>query len=205
MNKDNKRFVIDTNLIKSSLEYKLTLNEFLLVTYFDNADELILDIELIKKYTKLPEDDIMISFATLVEKNLITVEVSKDINNKLVEKISLDNFYNKLKKELKDIENKKKNEDIFSLFEAEFGRTLSGMDYEVIKAWLEKGLSEELIKAALDEASYNGVKNLRYIDKILYEWDKKGIKNPSDINNRNKEKDKLSDTTILNFDWLDNE
>ena len=49
---------------------------------------------------------------------------------------------------------------------------LSPMEYEIIKAWLDNDMSEELIKEALKEATFNGVSNLRYIDKILYEWGK---------------------------------
>ena len=46
--------------------------------------------------------------------------------------------------------------DIFSVFESEFGKTLSAMDYEIINAWIDKGFSEDVIIAALKEAVYNG-------------------------------------------------
>ena len=49
------------------------------------------------------------------------------------------------------------------------------MEYEIINAWLLKGFSEELVLGALKEAVYNGVSSLRYIDKILFEWQKKAI------------------------------
>ena len=56
------------------------------------------------------------------------------------------------------------------------------MQYEIIKAWIEeKKYSEEIIIGALKEAVYNGVSNFRYIDKILYEWSKKGIKTMNDV------------------------
>jgi DNA replication protein DnaD len=54
---------------------------------------------------------------------------------------------------------------------------------------LKSGMNEDLIIGALKEATYNGVSNLRYIDKIIYEWGKKGFKNMNDVNNHlNKEK-----------------
>ena len=80
-------------------------------------------------------------------------------------------------------EKKETKDDIYQVFEREFGRTLSTMDYEIINAWIDGGYSEELIIAALREAVYNGVTNLRYIDRILNEWNKKGIKAPEDIKN----------------------
>ena len=105
----------------------------------------------------------------------------------------------------KKVKKEETKNDIFSAFEKEFGRTLSGMDYEIIKAWLDKGFSEELILGALNEASYNGVTSLRYIDKILFEWNKKGFKTMDDVKNHLKTKDTstLCETKVLNFDWLD--
>ena len=56
---------------------------------------------------------------------------------------------------------------------------------------------------ALKEAIYNGVSNLRYIDKILSQWKQKGIKNQNDINKerekRNKTKPKKE---VFEYDWL---
>ena len=66
-------------------------------------------------------------------------------------------------------------------------------------------IMKELIKAALKEAVYNGVYSLRYIDKILFEWHRKGFKEVSDIKkywqNNDSEIPKF-ETKVLNFDWL---
>ena len=101
--------------------------------------------------------------------------------------------------------------NIYGLIEKEFGRTLSSIEYEIIKAWLNDNISEELIKEALKEAIFNGVSNLRYIDKILYEWNKKGIKSVSDVENMRKKRNKKDtddieiDTEIFDWNWLDEE
>ena len=83
------------------------------------------------------------------------------------------------------------------------------MEYEIIGAWIENGISEETIILALKEAIYNGVSNLRYIDRILSEWTKKGIKTEDDVlksrmNFKKKKESKPSDD-ILNYDWLNDE
>ncbi len=200
---NNKKIVADTNFIKVALDEKLSLEEFLLLAFFDNAFELIFDVNLISKTLKMDEEKVLESFSNLVEKKLIQVEIVKNDFGKVVEKIQLENFYNKIKTNNQKESKKEINNDIFSLFEVEFGRTLSQMDYEIIKAWLEKNFSEELIICALKEASYNGVKNLRYIDKILFEWEKKGIKTPDEINNRCKNDSVVYETNLLNFNWLD--
>ena len=94
--------------------------------------------------------------------------------------------------------------DIFSVFENNFGKTLSAMECELINAWIDRGDSEELIIAALKEATYNGVRSLRYIDKILFEWNKKGIKTPEEVEKNlvSDNEAKLLETSVLNFDWL---
>ncbi len=205
MKKDNKRFVVESNFIKVLLDKKLSLNEFLLMMYFDNEYDPEFNVSMISKLTNLKEEDIMLAFSSLVEKKLIKIEIGKNEANKPVEKISLDKVYEPI---IKNKETEKKEaiaKDIYSSFEQSFGRTLSPMDYEVINAWTLKGFSEELILSALEEANYNGVKNLRYIDKILYEWNKKGVKVPSDVNKKEANEEALFETNILNFDWLDNE
>ena len=83
------------------------------------------------------------------------------------------------------------------------------MEYEIINAWIENGTSEETIKLALREATYNGVSNLRYIDKIISEWSKKGIKTKEDVENSRKKfaqkKTTKVNNEILDYDWLNEE
>ena len=205
MFKDNKKLVAETIFIKEALKENLSLNEFLLLLYFDNSFDLVFDIKVIAKTLNMSEEKVLEAYSSLMQKKLIKVKAEKDGYGKVIEKVSLDNFYNEIKNDTKIIEIENTKEDIFSIFEKNFGRTLSQMEYEIINAWIDKGFSEELIIEALKEAVYNGVANLRYIDKVLYEWNRKGYKTISDVNNRFKEDNneaKLFETSILNFDWL---
>ena len=102
--------------------------------------------------------------------------------------------------------------NIFEVIEKEFGRTLSPIEYEIIKAWLDNGMSEELIKEAIKEATLNNVSNLRYIDKILYEWGKAGVKTAADVEkHKKKRKDNQSqqveniDMDIVDWNWFDDD
>ena len=66
--------------------------------------------------------------------------------------------------------------------------------------------SEDLILAALKEAVYNGATNIRYIDTILYEWNKNNLKTKSEVEDflKNKYKDrKLEETAIFDYNWLE--
>ena len=92
------------------------------------------------------------------------------------ETINLDNLYKSMVSNMNNDYKNKSKSDIFTIFEKEFSRTLSPMEFELINAWLSAGIEEDLIIGALKEATYNGVSNFRYIDKILYEWGKKGFK-----------------------------
>lgn len=181
-----KNFIINENVVKTIKNLDITLKEFLLLLYFINIKAL-LDLNDIKKVLGFKEEEILNTYTSLITKGLIEVKVFKD-SGVVSEVISLDMFYDKLVMNTKNEEN---NTDIYSKFESEFGRSLSPIEYETINRWLENGVSEEIITSALKEAVINGASNLRYIDKIIYEWTKKGVKP--------KEEDY---TFIDDFDWL---
>ena len=205
MFKDNKKLVAETIFIKEALKENLSLNEFLLLLYFDNSFDLVFDIKVVAKTLNMSEEQVLEAYSSLMKKKLIKVKAEKDGYGKVIEKVCLDNFYNEIKTDVKNSEIESSKEDIFSIFESNFGRSLSPMDYEIINAWIDKGFSEDVIIAALKEAVYNGVCSLRYIDKVLYEWNRKGYKTIDEVNNRfndDAREDKLFETSILNFDWL---
>ena len=204
MFKDNKKLVAETIFIKEALKLNLSLNEFLLLLYFDNSYDSVFDIALLSKTLNMSEEQILQAYGSLMAKKLIKVVAIKDGYGKVIEKVSLDNFYNEIKTEYKTKEEEIKKEDIYTIFEKEFGRTLSSMDYEIINAWIDNGFSEELVIAALKEAVYNGVPNLRYIDKVLYEWNRKGIKKPTDIKKQLESipEAPVYEASIMDFDWI---
>jgi len=204
--RNNKRYVVDANFIKEAFELELSLPEFLLLLYFENSDDLLLDFDLISKKLKISKESILEAFNSLLSKKLINLVSEKNESGKRTDKILLDNFYNNIKETKKKEKTSKLKEDIFSTFEQEFRRPLSGIEFEIIKAWLEKMYSEELILAALKEAIYNGATNIRYIDTILHEWNKKGFKSKEDVDNHMKNKydeKKLEETNLFEYNWLD--
>ena len=70
-----------------------------------------------------------------------------------------------------------------------------------------------MIKEAVKEATFNGVSNLRYIDKILYEWEKKGINSIKEVEEMRKSRNKKSsqdnnsdiDLEIVDWNWFDDD
>ena len=81
-------------------------------------------------------------------------------------------------KKIKENENKekenKKEKDIYTLFEEEFGRTISPIEYETI-AQMVSDYSEDFVKKALSEAVLNKALSIKYISKILVNWQKNGL------------------------------
>lgn len=146
----------------------------------------------------------------LADKNLVHIKIENNKNGKKEEYIYLDFLYNKLLNLLLDDEPELEpstNTDLFSLFEQELGRTISPMEVEIIKEWVHDGISEDLIKEALKEAIYNNVRNLKYIDRILYSWQQKGFKTKADIikDKKNYRNNQKKTDPIYDYNWLEDE
>lgn len=191
----SRDFVINSNIVKCISSIDITLEEFLLVLYFINISSL-LNTDDIKEKLGFDDEKIFNTFTSLINKKYIEMVVTNN-NGEVIEQIKLDPLYDRLalNKKTENVDSK----DIYAMFESEFGRTLSSFEYEMINKWIEKGVEEETIKNALKEAVLNNVRNFKYIDKIIYEWTKKGIKNK--IKDDNK-KDTHEDD-ILDFEWFD--
>ena len=188
----SKDFVINSNIVKCISAIDITLDEFLLVLYFINVSSL-LNTEDIKEKLGFDEEKIFNTFTSLINKKYIEMVVTNN-NGEVIEQIKLDPLYDRLALNKKT--DSTNNKDIYAMFESELGRTLSSFEYEMINKWIEKGVSEETIKSALKEAVLNGVRSFKYIDKIVYEWSKKGIKNKI-------KEEKTEDDSILDFEWFD--
>ena len=203
--KVNNNLIIPGYLIKLLPRFDLNTNEVLMLIYFLNHKEnLTFDINSISKNLYMDAAITLDTISSLIDKNLVSIEVIKN-NGIFEEHISLELFLNKIKLYLIEDKHDEKANDIYTLFEEEFGRTLSPTEYETITNWLECNISVDLIKSALKEAVLNGVNSLRYIDKILFEWNKKGYKSSNDIVGKKNIKDDDEELEELyDYDWLNN-
>ena len=93
---NNKKFVVDANFIKEASSLNLSLTEFLLLLYFENADDLSFDLDKISKKLKIEQENIFSAFNSLLSKNIITIITEKNESGKRYDKISLDGFYDKI-------------------------------------------------------------------------------------------------------------
>ncbi len=187
---------------------KITSDELIIIIYLLNEND-IFNPKKIADDLCLSMPDVLEIISNLQEKGVLAISVRKN-NNLREDYIDFTNLYNKLaflvinEDVVKDDE---KKENLFDCFEKEFARTLSPVEYELINGWKEIGYSEEIITLALKEAVFNGVSNLRYIDKILYEWKRKGINTKEDVeknkqNFQNKNNKKIENKELIDYDWL---
>ncbi len=183
-----KDFVVNRNIVKSIGNIDITLDEFLMVLYFINVSY-DLDVESIKAYLGFDEEKAVSVFSSLMNKKYIEMDVS-NVGGKVIEQICLDPLFDRL------VLNKKtedKSCDIFGMFESELGRTLSSFEYEMINSWISNGVSDEMIRDALKEAILNNVRSFKYIDKIIYDWTRNGVKK--------RIKEERMQETLFDYDW----
>jgi len=200
-----KDYTFKKHLFKFVKIHDLSLDELLLIVYFLNQEKLLFDIKNIKEITYLDEKAIVSALGNLNSKDLLQMCVVQGADGKTSEIVDLTNIYQSMVSELNTNIKVQISDSIFSIFEKEFARPLSPMEYEIINAWLKAGINDELIIGALKEATYNGVSNLRYIDKIIYEWGKKGFKTMQDVNNHLKKKVNDDPKDLFDYNWLDEE
>lgn len=206
--------VIPLYFLQHYKKLKVTLEEFVFLMYlYQLGDKSLFNPSKYEKELNIELSKVMEYISGLTDKKLIQVEVVKNDKGLMEEVVLLDGLYRKISLLMVEQRNEKSSyqSNIFEVIEKEFGRTLSPIEYEIIKAWLDNDMSEELIKEAIKEATFNGVSNLRYIDKILYEWGKLGIKTAKDVENhrkkraqkREEETDSNIDLDIVDWDWFD--
>lgn len=200
-----KDYIFKTQIFKITNKFNFNASELLLIIYFLNQDKPSFNIPEIKNITCLEEKQIMDAFSSLSSKGIISININKNENGIIYEEIDLSNLYKYIVSDINTNVKKQINNNIFNIFEKEFGRTLSPIEFEIINAWLKSGISEELIIGALKEATFNGVSNLRYIDKIIYEWNKKGFKSMEDLHNHLKKKEPNENKVLFDYNWLEDE
>ena len=195
----NEPFYIPNILLKNYRKLNITDSELIVLVYLINTD-ISFNPKQIAKDLNFDLSEIMNVITSLTEKGILKIDI---INKKVREEvINLEELYKKLGFIVINDEIKENSNNIFDVFEKEFGRTLSPMDYEIITDW-QNNYNDEIILLALKEAVFNGVNNLRYIDKILIDWNKKGIKNEQDIvNDRKSFQSKKQNKKLFDYDWL---
>lgn len=123
--------------------------------------------QMIQNYSMLSNQELNKVLASLLNKNLIYNRLGS---------ISLNNLEQKLLQENNKTEEVETEVNLISIFEEQFARALSPIELNIIKDWKNCEYSDEMIIKALKEAVKSQVLNFRYIEGILSNWAKNGIK-----------------------------
>ena len=123
--------------------------------------------QMIQNYSMLSNQELNKVLASLLNKNLIYNRLGS---------ISLNNLEQKLLQENNKTEEVETEVNLISVFEEQFARALSPIELNIIKDWKNCEYSDEMIIKALKEAVKSQVLNFRYIEGILSNWAKNGIK-----------------------------
>lgn len=203
-----KPLIVPKVLLQNYKSLNLTEQEvMILICLLNEGDKIPYNPLILTEIIELDKYTIMQILNDLTEKNLIEIKLENNQSGKKEEYIYLDPLYNNLLSIIQDKKISLDQTDIFTTFETELGRTISPMEIEIIKEWLHDGTTEELIKEALKEAIINNVRNLKYVDRIIFNWKRKGLKTKEDILKEKKQyrAPKKITEPIYDYNWLEDE
>ena len=174
-------------------------------------------IETLQQGSALDSREITSIIQTLIQHDLLELNVNKDEEGKFTEYMNLDQFYDRLSEimqqmNVKQVEHESELEfnTLFQKIEQAFGRPLSPYEIETLNQWLDIDKHDlSVIQAALNEAESQNKMSFKYIDRILLNWKKNNVKTIEDskkISRQfNQPKMKHTVSKVPKFDWLNGE
>lgn len=184
--------VLPTLLLRYYRDLNLSNDELVLIlqlkSYMDQGEPFP-NTEVIAKNMQMTKHNVFKAIHQLIQKKVLSIETNKDENGVTQDAYSLNLLWEKIlvlmsqEKSERIIEKEEKEEkNLYSMFESEFGRPLSPIEIETLVMWIEDDkYSPELIQLALREAVLSQVYNLKYIDRILLNWEKKNIRTKEQV------------------------
>ncbi|MBM7619511.1 DNA replication protein [Bacillus tianshenii] len=222
-------FSIPNYLLNNYVKLGLNEKEFLLIlhvhSFVESGKIFPTPMEIADKMTIDPTECMEI-LRHLLQKGYLAISDEMDEYSIKYERYSLQPLWEKMIQYMLDkskqatIQSNKDDEaSLYTIFEQEFGRPLSPFECETLGMWMDQDHHDPtIIKAALREAVISGKLNFRYIDRILFEWKKNGIKTLNQANEYGKKfrksnippkqqnqmpVNKTNKNTVPFYNWLD--
>ncbi|WP_353420254.1 DnaD domain-containing protein [Staphylococcus coagulans] len=145
-------------------------------------------IDILKKGTTMKAFEVTTIIQKLIQLGLLEMRVEKNTEGKFTEYINLEGFYEQFSQVLSQVEQTTQStsqeeafKQLFRRIETEFGRPLSPLEIEHINQWLDVDHYDiKIIDAALNEALAHQKTSLKYVDRILLNWQKNNVKSVED-------------------------
>lgn len=194
---------ISNNLLKYYPQLKLTETELVLILELEawaQKNNTFPNNDVLAKTMTLSPIEISQLIQQLIDKDVLTLQQGRDREGKISNFYDLSPLYEKIDK-LIDQQNSTINsstdrisnthnvvrdpiQTLVRQFEIEFGRLLSPIERQQIAAWINiDHYQPEVIKMALREAVLAQVYNLKYIDRILLNWQRHNLTTPDQVKN----------------------
>ncbi|MEH7437187.1 DnaD domain-containing protein [Neobacillus drentensis] len=206
------------NLNLNETELVLLLN---ILTFLEKGKEFPTPEELSARMT-ISIADCNEMLRRLIQRGFIEIIDSYSTDGIRYETYSVNPLWEKLvdqfllsKKMVNKLDKKTEETDLYTCFEKEFGRPLSPFECESLGMWMDDDHHDPIIiKAALREAVMSGKLNFRYIDRILFEWKKNGIRTIDQAKNHGQKfrqkqtqkasiKDEPHQPSVPFYNWLE--
>lgn len=193
--------VLSNGLLAYYPQLKITNSELILIIQlelFAQKGNKFPSNEQIAANTNFSATEIASIIQQLIDKNDLTIDQVTDEKGRIGNYYNLDRLYSKLDNLLeKNVATPKSGEEttnttseidnsplnqLMRQFEIEFGRYLSPIEREEISAWLNVDhYDPEIIKLALREAVLSQAYSLKYVDRILLNWQRHNLKTTSEV------------------------
>ncbi|CEP66625.1 Replication protein, DnaD/DnaB domain [Moorella glycerini] len=146
--------------------------------------------EKISQYMSLDSEEVKNLIASIIEKKLLAVEPYyhpslgrwqntfsfTPLWTKLIQ-LALGDYHTVTEVKKETAATAARQGELYRTFEKEFGRPLSPLESEQLKAWCQDDqMPVELLQEALRRAVLRGIVNFRYIDSILRDWQRHNIR-----------------------------
>lgn len=194
---------LQNGLIAYYPQLNLSDAEFILIIQleaFSQKGDTFPTNEKIAANTNLSTNEVAALIQKLIDQHYLTIEQTTDSQGRIGNAYNFDGLYKALdqfldknvlieqrkdKKNTKIVSDSLENNPLNKLarqFEIEFGRYLSPIEREEIASWLSMDhYDPQIIEMALREAVLSQAYSLKYVDRILLNWQRHNLKTPAEI------------------------
>ena len=176
------QLLVPNYLLSIRQALSLTVEECLFIaTVLSKQSYKMMDIQIdtVAMQLGFSQEKVFQIIQSLLQKNYLAFFPYETQEGKKAERYSLDGLFTSIKlfeQQQKQQQQESGTKELVQAMEQEFGRAISPYEMQMIAGWMDEDKYDmQLIFAALKEAVLNQAFSLKYMDRILLTWKRKGI------------------------------